>query len=219
MPEKIADSVHAFENLHVFDHPLIRHKLSIVRDKATEYQRFRALVNQIAGLMLFEVSRSFPVEDREIQTPMEKTTGVRLARTITVCPILRAGLGMSDGLLEIMPEARVGHIGMYRDEKSLEPVTYLCKLPETAADGPVILVDPMLATGGSAVAAVQLLRSHGVTDVRLICLVASPEGVATMQKGCPDVPIYAAALDRELNEHGYIMPGLGDAGDRLFGTK
>jgi len=214
-----APTVTQYPNLHVFDHPLILHKLAIVRDEKTNYDRFRALVNQIAGLMLFEVSRSFPVEDCPVKTPMETTTGVRLARSITVCPILRAGLGMSEGLLEIMPEARVGHIGMYRDEKTLKPVEYLCKLPENAAQGPVILVDPMLATGGSAVAAVQLLRKHGVVDVRLICLVAVPEGVRTMLENCPDVPIYAAALDRELNENGFILPGLGDAGDRLFGTK
>ena len=219
MTDILASPASQFPNLHVFDHPLIRHKLAIVRDESTKYDRFRALVNQIAGLMLFEVSRSFPIEECSVKTPMETTTGVHLAKSITVCPILRAGLGMSEGLLEIMPEARVGHIGMYRDETTLKPVEYLCKLPETAAAGPVVLVDPMLATGGSAVAAVQLLREHGITDVRLICLVASPEGVKTMLEHCPKVPIYAAALDRELNENGFILPGLGDAGDRLFGTK
>ena len=219
MPENPAHDAPATPNLHVFDHPLIRHKLAIVRDSTTQYQRFRSLVNQIAGLMLFEVSRAFPVEEYQVQSPMELTTGVRLARTVTVCPILRAGLGMSDGLLEIMPEARVGHIGMYRDEETLEPVEYLCKLPANASEGPVILVDPMLATGGSAVAAVKLLMRNGITDIRLICLVAAPEGVRTMHEHCPAVPIYAAALDRELNENGFILPGLGDAGDRIFGTK
>lgn len=219
MTQATDPTVQAFPNLHVFDHPLIRHKLGIVRQKDTRYERFRALVNQIAGLMLFEVSRTFPIEPCSVDTPMETTEAVRLARSITVCPILRAGLGMSDGLLEIMPEARVGHIGMYRDEKTLEPVTYLCKLPENAANGPVILVDPMLATGGSAVAAVKMLEKQGITDIRLICLVAAPEGVRTMHDACPDVPIYTAALDRQLNENGFILPGLGDAGDRLFGTK
>ena len=219
MSENPAPAIQTLPNLHVFDHPLILHKLSIVRDKRTGYQKFRAIVNQIAGLMLFEVSRSFPTESHAIETPMEPHTGTRLAKTVTVCPILRAGLGMSDGLLEIMPEARVGHIGMYRNEETLEPVEYLCKLPENAAEGPVILVDPMLATGGSAVAAVKLLSRHGITDIRLICLVAAPEGVRTMHEHCPGVPIYTAALDRKLNDDGFILPGLGDAGDRLFGTK
>lgn len=206
-------------NLIVFDHPLIQHKLTILRDRTTGHRAFRALLNQIAGLMVYEVTRTFRVEPIPVETPMETTQGCKIATRITVCPVLRAGLGMADGILELMPEARVGHIGMYRDEDSLEPVAYLNKLPKDVASGPVLLVDPMLATGGSAVKSVSLLHDAGCDDVRMISLVASPEGVRHMERYCPDVLVYAVVLDRKLDDNGFILPGLGDAGDRLFGTK
>ncbi len=205
-------------NLVVLDHPLIQHKMTHVRDADTGFRAFRALLNQIAGLMVYEVTRTFPYHDVPVRTPLEETHGRRISGTITVCPVLRAGLGMADGILDIMPEARVGHIGLSRDENTLKPVEYLCKLPRDLDAGPVILVDPMLATGGSAVAAIDMLRREGAKDLRMICLVASPEGVRRLEKHDPSVTIYTAALDRQLNSHGYILPGLGDAGDRLFGT-
>ncbi|MBL0920875.1 MAG: uracil phosphoribosyltransferase [Phycisphaerales bacterium] len=205
-------------NLMVFEHPLIEHKLSYIRDRDTSFRPFRALLSQIAGLMVFEVTRSFPSVDVEVATPLERTRCRRIDALITVVPILRAGLGMAEGILEVMPEARVGHLGIYRDEGTLEPVTYLKRLPRDLGAGPVILVDPMLATGGSAVAALAILRGSGASDLRMICLVASPEGVERMRREHPDVRIYAAALDRRLNERGYILPGLGDAGDRMYGT-
>lgn len=207
-----------FPNLHVFDHPLIQHKLTYVRDRETSFRAFRALVNQIAGLMVFEVTRTFPHERVDVETPLEGTTGMRIRGKITICPILRAGLGMASGVSEIMPEARVGHIGLVRDEESLEPIEYLNRLPSDLDAGPVILIDPMLATGGSASAAVSMTRRRGAKDIRMICLVAAPEGVARMLNDHPTVPVYTAALDRELDDRGYIRPGLGDAGDRLFGT-
>jgi len=205
-------------NLVVFDHPLIRHKLTWAREKSTSFRAFRALLSQIAGLMVYEVTRSFETEDVEIETPMQRTRGWRVATPITVVPVLRAGLGMMSGILEVMPEARVGHLGLARDEETLEPKAYLNKLPKELDAGPVILVDPMLATGGSASAAVKMLRDAGARDLRMICLVASPEGVARMREDHPDVTVYTAGLDECLNEQGYILPGLGDAGDRLFGT-
>lgn len=207
-----------FPNLVVFDHPLIQHKLSWIRDESTSYRPFRALLYQIAGLMVYEASRSFPTSPVEVRTPIERTKCRRLAGTITVVPILRSGLAMAEGILEMMPEARVGHLGLARDEKSLEPITYLRKLPKGLSDGPVVLVDPMLATGGSARAAITFLKEAGATDIRMIALVVAPEGVKRMLREHPEVTIYAAALDRELNEHGYICPGLGDAGDRMYGT-
>ena len=207
-----------FPNLHVFDHPLILHKLSHLRDQTTGFRAFRALTAQVAGLMTYEVTRTFPTQSQEITTPMQATTCRVITAKITVVPILRAGLGMADGVLDIMPEARIGHLGLLRDERTLLPVHYLSKLPRNLAGGPVILVDPMLATGGSAAAAVGMLRAAGARDIRMICLVASPEGVRAMLEEHPDVPIYAAALDEGLNDKGFILPGLGDAGDRLFGT-
>jgi len=207
-----------YPNLHVFDHPLIRHKLATLRDRRTSHRVFRSAMAQIAGLMVFEVTRTFPCEEIEVETPVERTRAGVIRAEITVVPILRAGLGMADGVLEIMPEARVGHLGLLRDERTLLPVHYLSKLPSNLAQGPVILVDPMLATGGSAAAAAGMLREAGARDIRMICLVAAPEGVARMLEEHPNVPIYTAALDRELNEDGFILPGLGDAGDRLFGT-
>ncbi len=207
-----------YPNLVVFDHPLIQHKLSWIRDQSTSYRPFRALLYQIAGLMVFEASRSFETVPVEVQTPVERAVCRRLAGTITVVPVLRSGLAMAEGILEMMPEARVGHLGLARDEKTLEPVTYLRKLPKGLSDGPVVLVDPMLATGGSARAAISFLKEAGAIDIRMIALVVAPEGVKRMLREHPEVTIYAAALDRELNEHGYICPGLGDAGDRMYGT-
>lgn len=207
-----------FENLIIFDHPLIRHKVASLRDASTGFRAFRALMAQIAGLMVYEVTRSFPVEPVTITTPMERTQAWRISGVITVVPVLRAGLGMVEGILDLMPEARMGHVGLVRDEKTLKPRAYLEKLPADLDSGPVVLVDPMLATGGSASAAISMLREAGAMDLRMICLVAAPEGVRKLLKDHPDVKVYAAALDRELNEKGYILPGLGDAGDRLYGT-
>jgi len=207
-----------FPNLVVFDHPLIQHKLTLMRDSSTGFMAFRALMRQIAALMVFEVTRTFHAERVEVETPLERAIGSRINAQITVVPVLRAGLGMADAILEVMPEARVGHLGLARDEKTLKPISYLSKLPKHLNAGPVILVDPMLATGGSAVAALTMLREAGADDLRMIALVASPEGVSTLGKYHAGVKIYAAALDRELDERGYIRPGLGDAGDRLYGT-
>jgi uracil phosphoribosyltransferase len=205
-------------NLYLIDHPLICHKLSILRDRGTGFRAFRAMMAQIAGLMVYEVTRSFPVVEREIQTPLESLNVQTIEAKITVVPVLRAGLGMADGVLEIMPEARVGHLGLIRDKNTLLPARYLSKLPEDLAAGPVVLIDPMLATGGSAAAAAGMLRAAGARDLRMICLVASPEGVVKMREEHPDVAVYSAALDRCLDDEGFIRPGLGDAGDRLFGT-
>lgn len=205
-------------NVVVFDHPLIQHKLSYLRDQTTSHRPFRALLYQIAGLMVFEATRTLPTVEIEVATPIERTRGRRLAGKVTVVPVLRAGLGMAEGVLEMMPEARVGHLGIYRDEKSLEPVAYLKRLPSDLNAGPVLLVDPMLATGGSAAAAIEMLRDAGASDLRMMCLVASPEGIARLTTLDPGLVIYAAAVDRGLNEKGYIVPGLGDAGDRLYGT-
>lgn len=207
-----------FPNLVVFDHPLIQHKLSHMRDRTTGFRPFRALLYQIAGLMVFEATRSFPTRSVEVDTPIERTLSKRLEGTITVVPVLRSGLGMTEGILEMMPEARVGHLGLARDEQTLEPVVYLRKLPKDLSQGPVILVDPMLATGGSAVEAIRILKNAGANDIRMMSLVAAPEGVARLLQEHPEVPIYTAALDRQLNERGFICPGLGDAGDRMYGT-
>src|SRR5882724_3401000 len=207
-----------FPGVVVFDHPLIQHKLTYLRDKTVSYRPFRALLYQIAGLMVFEVTRTVPTEEVFVETPMERTTGRKLKGSITVVPVLRSGLGMAEGILEMMPEARVGHLGLARNEETLQPALYLKKLPKDLDAGPVFLVDPMLATGGSASAAVAILRKAGAKDLRMICLVASPEGIARMRAEDPDMPIYTAAVDRQLNERGYILPGLGDAGDRMYGT-
>lgn len=207
-----------FPNVVVFDHPLIQHKLTYLRDRETGHRAFRALLYQIAGLMVYEVTRGLPAARVAVQTPLEETAGVRLVGKITVVPVLRAGLGMAEGVMEMMPEARVGHLGIYRDETTLQPVAYLKRLPKDLNAGPVLLVDPMLATGGSAAAAISTLRQAGAQDLRMICLVASPEGIRRIHREHPEVPIYTAAIDRALNERGYIMPGLGDAGDRLYGT-
>ncbi|HGC7723537.1 TPA: uracil phosphoribosyltransferase [Streptococcus agalactiae] len=204
----------------VISHPLIQHKLSILRRTTTSTKDFRELVDEIAMLMGYEVSRDLPLEDVEIQTPVATTVQKQLAgKKLAIVPILRAGIGMVDGFLSLVPAAKVGHIGMYRDEETFQPVEYLVKLPEDIDQRQIFVVDPMLATGGSAILAVDSLKKRGAASIKFICLVAAPEGVAALQEAHPDVDIYTAALDEKLNEHGYIVPGLGDAGDRLFGTK
>ncbi|MSR69447.1 MAG: uracil phosphoribosyltransferase [Phycisphaerales bacterium] len=205
-------------NLHIFDHPLIHHKLSYIRDRQTNTRDFRRLLSEIATLMTYEVCREFATVSAEVDTPLERTTVRRLAAPITLVPVLRAGLGMTRGVLELLPEARVGHIGIRRDESTALPIGYYTKLPADIAAGPVILVDPMLATGGSCAHAITLLREAKCCDVRVVCLVAAPEGVARLTRDHPTVRIYAAALDRELDSNKYIRPGLGDAGDRCYGT-
>lgn len=206
--------------LHIIDHPLIAHKLTIMRKVETGPKDFRELLNEIAMLMGYEITRDFPLSEVEIETPMQKMTAYEIGgKKVAVVPILRAGLGMVDGLLSLIPVAKVGHIGLYRDPETHKPVVYYCKLPSDINQRTVILCDPMLATGGSASDAVTMLKEKGATDIRLMCLVAAPEGVARMQADHPDVDIYTAALDERLNDHAYILPGLGDAGDRLFGTK
>ncbi|QYK49845.1 MAG: uracil phosphoribosyltransferase [Phycisphaeraceae bacterium] len=192
--------------------------MAYLRDVSTSHRPFRALLYQIAGLMVFEVTRSFPTSVARVQTPLEVIDARRITAKITVVPVLRAGLCMAEGILEMMPEARVGHLGLSRDEETLRPVVYLRKLPHDLNAGPVVLVDPMLATGGSAIQALTILKEAGATDLRMICLVAAPEGVAHLANAHPDVRIYSAALDRQLNERGFILPGLGDAGDRMYGT-
>ncbi|HEP4602135.1 TPA: uracil phosphoribosyltransferase [Streptococcus pyogenes] len=204
----------------VISHPLIQHKLSILRRQTTSTKDFRELVNEIAMLMGYEVSRDLPLEDVDIQTPVSKTVQKQLAgKKLAIVPILRAGIGMVDGLLSLVPAAKVGHIGMYRNEETLEPVEHLVKLPEDINQRQIFLVDPMLATGGSAILAVDSLKKRGAANIKFVCLVAAPEGVKKLQEAHPDIDIFTAALDDHLNEHGYIVPGLGDAGDRLFGTK
>ena len=204
----------------VISHPLIQHKLSILRSEDTSTKDFRELVNEIAMLMGYEVSRDLPLEEVEIQTPITKTTQKQLSgKKLAIVPILRAGIGMVDGLLSLVPAAKVGHIGMYRDEETLKPVEYLVKLPEDIDQRQIFVVDPMLATGGSAILAVDSLKKRGAANIKFVCLVAAPEGVKKLQEAHPDIDIYTASLDEKLNEHGYIVPGLGDAGDRLFGTK
>jgi len=206
--------------LVVMDHPLIQHKISLIRDKSTGTKDFRELVEEIAMLMAYEVTRDLPLKEVEIETPIAKAkTKVISGKTLGVVPILRAGLGMVNGILSLVPAAKVGHIGLYRDPETLQPVEYYCKLPADAAERDLIILDPMLATGGSACDAITLLKKHGVTSIKLVCLIAAPEGISAVQKMHDDVDIFVAAVDECLNDHGYIVPGLGDAGDRLFGTK
>lgn len=201
-------------------HPLILHKLAFIRDKETGSKDFRELVQEVAMLMAYEVTRDFQLEEVEIETPICKTKCKMLAgKKVAIVPILRAGLGMVDGVLRLIPAAKVGHIGLYRDEKTLKPVEYFCKLPQDIGDREVIITDPMLATGGSAADAITMLKKRGAKNIRLMCLIAAPEGIKKVMDSHPDVDIYVAAIDEKLNEHGYIVPGLGDAGDRLFGTK
>ncbi|GFH40929.1 uracil phosphoribosyltransferase [Pseudolactococcus insecticola] len=204
----------------VITHPLIQHKLTILRQTSTGTKDFRELVNEIAMLMGYEVSRELPLEDLEIETPITKTVQKTLSgKKLAIVPILRAGIGMVDGILSLVPAAKVGHIGMYRDEETLQPVEYLVKLPEDIDQRQIFVVDPMLATGGSAILAIDSLKKRGASNIKFVCLVAAPEGVKALQEAHSDIDIYTAALDEKLNEHGYIVPGLGDAGDRLFGTK
>ncbi|KRN03559.1 uracil phosphoribosyltransferase [Holzapfeliella floricola] len=204
----------------VLDHPLIQHKLTMIRDKNTGTKDFRSIANEIAELMVYEITRDLPMESVEIETPMGKSMQKVLAgKKLAVIPILRAGLGMVDGVLELIPAAKIGHIGMYRDEKTLQPHEYFVKLPADIDKRELFVVDPMLATGGSANMAIDALKKRGANNIRLVVLVASPQGVEAIQEEHPDVDIYAASLDTELTDNGYIFPGLGDAGDRLFGTK
>ncbi len=206
--------------LHIIDHPMIQHKLTIMRDRRTGPKDFRELLDEITTLMGYEITRDFPLTDVEIETPMQKMIAKKIAgKKVAIVPILRAGLGMVDGLLSLIPVAKVGHIGLYRDPQTHTPVVYYCKLPFDIEKRTIILCDPMLATGGSACDAISMLKEKGCSDIRLMNLVAAPEGVKKVQAEHPDVDIYVASLDEKLNDHAYILPGLGDAGDRLFGTK
>jgi len=208
------------DNVFVFDHPLIQHKISLMRDKRTTTKEFRELVSEVSMLMAYEVTRDMPLKEVEIETPIAVArTKVLAGKKLALVPILRAGLGMVDGMLNLLPMAKVGHIGLYRDPKTLEPVEYYCKLPEDADEREIVVLDPMLATGGSASAAVAFLKQKGITNIKFMCLIAAPEGIARLHRDHPDVPIFCAARDERLNDHAYIVPGLGDAGDRLFGTK
>ena len=206
--------------VNVIDHPLIQHKLTMMRKKTTGTKDFRELLEEISMLMTYEITRDFPLKDVEIETPVSKCVGKELADTRKVCvvPILRAGLGLQSGVVNMIPAAKIGHIGLYRDPETLKPVEYYCKMPSDIAERTMLVVDPMLATGGSAAAAITMLKEKGAKKLILMCLVAAPEGVKAINDEHPDVPVYVAAVDEKLNEHGYIVPGLGDAGDRIFGT-
>lgn len=206
--------------LHVLDHPLIQHKLTYIRDKNTGSKNFRELVEEVAMLMAYEVTRDFPLKEVETETPVcTAKTNILAGKKVGVIPILRAGLGMVNGVINLIPAAKVGHIGLYRDPETLQPVEYYCKLPNDIEERDLIVIDPMLATGGSAAAAITFLKDKGAKNIKLMCLIAAPEGIKVIQEEHQDVDIYIASLDERLNDHGYIVPGLGDAGDRLFGTK
>ena len=207
--------------VNVIDHPLIQHKLTMMRKKTTGTKDFRELLEEISMLMTYEITRDFPLKDVEIETPVAKCVGKELADTRKVCvvPILRAGLGLQSGVVNMIPAAKIGHIGLYRDPETLKPVEYYCKMPSDIAERTMLVVDPMLATGGSAAAAITMLKEKGAKKLILMCLVAAPEGVKVINDEHPDVPVYVASVDEKLNENGYIVPGLGDAGDRIFGTK
>jgi len=205
-------------NLHIINHPLIQNKLTRLRDVNTNNHNFRLLLEELTAFMVYEITRDYPLKEVEIKTPLETMTGKVLDTPVVLVPILRAGTGMLRGVLDLVPMARVGHIGLYRDPESLQPVEYYAKFPQTLAEAQVILVDPMLATGGSAIVGIDILKREGAQKIQFLCLVAAPEGVEALSTAHPDVSIYTAALDRELNDHGYILPGLGDAGDRIFGT-
>ncbi len=208
------------QKIMIMDHPLIQHKIGLIRRCETGSRDFRALIGEIAMYMCYEATRDLKLKDVEIETPICKTTVKELSgKKLAVVPILRAGLGMVDGMLAMIPAAKVGHIGLYRDPETLKPVEYYCKLPADSQEREVFVVDPMLATGGSAIAAIDLLKEKGVKNIRFMCIIAAPEGLEAMKKAHPDVDIYVGALDDHLNDHGYIVPGLGDAGDRIFGTK
>ncbi len=206
--------------VYEMNHPLIKHKLTFIRDKNTGSKEFRELVKEVSMLMAYEVTRDLPLEEIKIETPVSSTNSdIISGKKLGIVPILRAGLGMVEGMLNLLPAAKVGHVGLYRDPKTLEPVEYYCKLPKDIEERDLIVLDPMLATGGSAKAAIRFLKEKGATAVKLVCLIAAPEGIKVVQDAHPDVDIYVAAVDKKLNEHAYIVPGLGDAGDRLFGTK
>ncbi len=208
------------QKIMIMDHPLIQHKIGLIRRKETGSRDFRALVSEIAMLMCYEATRDLKLEDVEIETPIAKTTAKELSgKKLAVVPILRAGLGMVEGMLAMIPAAKVGHIGLYRDPETLKPVEYYCKLPEDCDEREVFVVDPMLATGGSATAAIDMLKKRGCKSIHFMCLIAAPDGIEAMKQAHPDVDLYIGALDDHLNENGYIVPGLGDAGDRIFGTK
>ncbi|EAF8413795.1 uracil phosphoribosyltransferase [Listeria monocytogenes] len=207
-------------NVHVINHPLVQHKLTIIRDKNTGTKAFRELVDEVATLMAYEITRDMELEDIQVETPLQTTTAKTLTgKKLGIVPILRAGLGMQDGILKLIPAAKVGHVGLYHDHDTLEPVEYFVKLPSDVEERLFIVVDPMLATGGSAIMAIDCLKKRGARNMKFMCLVAAPEGVKALQDAHPDVEIYVAGLDEKLDENGYIRPGLGDAGDRLFGTK
>lgn len=207
-------------SVHIMDHPLIKHKIGIMRCKDTSTKEFRNLVSEVAMLICYEATRNLPLKDVEVETPMTKTITKEIkGKKLCIVPILRAGLHMADGILNLIPNAKVGHIGLYRDEKTLLPVEYYYKLPQGAEDREIYVVDPMLATGGSAIAAIDMLKKRGITKIHFLCIIAAPEGVEALQKAHPDVNIYIGDLDERLNEDGYILPGLGDAGDRIYGTK
>jgi len=206
------------KHLHILNHPLIQSKLTRMRDVRTDNEAFRVLLDELTALMVYEITRDYPLRQRQIETPLEPTTGPGLDVPVVLVPILRAGTGMLGGVLHLIPMAKVGHIGLYRDPETLQPVEYYCKLPPELPDAQVILVDPMLATGGSAITATDVIKREGGKHIQFLCLVAAPEGVEAYSEAHPEVPIYTAALDRQLNEKGYILPGLGDAGDRIFGT-
>ena len=207
-------------NVHVLDHPLVQHKLTLMRRKDASTNSFRRLLNELSSLMAYEVTRDMPMQDIEIETPLETMTAKVIdGKKLVLVSILRAGNGILEGMLNVVPGARVGHIGLYRDPKTLTAVEYYFKMPSEMQDRDIIVVDPMLATGNSAVAAVERLKELSPKSIKFVCLLAAPEGIATLQAAHPDVPIFTAAIDRELNDHGYILPGLGDAGDRIFGTK
>lgn len=206
--------------VHIMDHPLIQHKLSLMRDKTTGVKEFREAVGEIATLMCYEATRDLPLKEIEIETPVAMAkVKIISGKKLAIVPILRAGLGMVDGMLSLLPTAKVGHIGLYRDPETLQPVEYYCKLPKDISERDVIVVDPMLATGGSATAAIQFLKNYGVQHIKLMCILAAPQGIDAVSKDHDDVEIFCAAVDEKLNDHGYIVPGLGDAGDRIFGTK
>ena len=207
-------------NVHVLDHPLIQHKLAILRNKNTGTKEFRALISEIAGLRCYEATRNLPTEEIEVETPMMTAKCRVLAgKKLAIVPILRAGLGMVDSMVDLIPSAKIGHIGLYRDPETHEPVEYYCKVPEDVGNRQVFVVDPMLATGGSAVAAIDFLKKHGCKNIIMMNIIGCPEGIKTVQEAHPDVELYLAACDERLNDHAYILPGLGDAGDRIFGTK
>ena len=206
--------------VNILDHPLIQHKLTQIRQKDTSTTQFRQMINEIGGLMVYEITRDLPLEQIEIETPVAKTNANVIAgKKMVVVPILRAGLGMVDGILQMIPSARIGHIGIFRDEETLQPVEYFAKFPEELDQRDIFIVDPMLATGGSAIAAINSIKQRGAKNIKLVCLVGAPEGVKAINEAHPDVTVYLASLDEKLNEKGYIVPGLGDAGDRIFGTK